>query len=81
MTREVTRKLIEMMDEGVLSPRVLAETAIGYMSEDDVAEMARINDILIDHPDDFDGGVAGDQYDYEHEVDEAQEWHDFDPDC
>lgn len=31
------------------------------------------------YPDLFD--VLTDDYDYEPDVDEAQEWHDFDPDC
>ena len=47
-TRKVTRALINMMDQGVLDPRSLADTCLGYMSEDEVADMARTND-LVDH--------------------------------
>jgi len=45
-TRKVTRLLIDMMDNGVLDPNNLALLCLGYMSEDDVADMARLNDLL-----------------------------------
>jgi len=48
MTREVTNKLLEAMDDGVLSPRDLAEAALQYMSEDEVADLARINEFMTD---------------------------------
>jgi len=45
--------------------------ALSYMSEDDVADMMRSNDILEDEDlDEYDG-----------QPDEAQEWADFDADC
>jgi hypothetical protein len=65
--REYTIKLLEMMDEGLISAEAVAEMALAYMSEDDVADMMRANDIL-------------DEED-EEDVSEAQEWADFDPDC
>lgn len=40
--------LINMMDEGVLDPNDLALMCLNYMSEADVADMARSNDINID---------------------------------
>jgi hypothetical protein len=58
-----------MMDEGLISAQAVAEMALSYMSEDEVADMMRCNDIL-DYEDEDDG-----------QPDEAQEWHDFDPDC
>ena len=67
MTREYTTKLLEMMDEGMITAESVAEMALAYMSEDDVADMMRANDIL-DEEDEAD-------------VSEAQEWADFDPDC
>ena len=69
--REMTSKLLAMMDEGLISAEVVAEMALAYMSEDDVADMMRANDILLDEEDE----------DYDGQPDEAQEWHDFDPDC
>jgi hypothetical protein len=58
-----------MMDEGVISASMVAEMALAYMSEDDVADMMRANDIL-DEEDEDDG-----------QPDEAQEWESFDADC
>jgi hypothetical protein len=55
-----------MMADGVISAQAVAEMALSYMSEDDVADMMRSNDIL----DEYDG-----------QPDEAQEWADFDADC
>ena len=69
MTREATTRLLNMMDEGLISAQAVAEMALSYMSEDEVADMMRCNDIL-DYEDEDDG-----------QPDEAQEWHDFDPDC
>ena len=65
--RTQTTKLLEMMDEGLISATAIAEMALAYMSEDDVADMMRANDIL----DEEDDGQPN----------EAQEWADFDPDC
>ena len=67
--RDATNKLIEMMDEGLISAQAVAEMALAYMSEDDVADMMRANDIL-DEEDEDDG-----------QPDEMQEWESFDPDC
>ena len=65
--RTQTTKLLEMMDEGLITAEAVAEMALAYMSEDDVADMMRANDIL----DEEDDG----------QPDEAQEWADFDPEC
>jgi len=67
--REATTKLLDMMDEGIISAQAIAEMALAYMSEDDVADMMRSNDIL-DEEDENDG-----------RPDEMQEWESFDPDC
>lgn len=69
--REMTSKLIAMMDEGLISAEAVAEMALAYMSEDDVADMMRANDILLEEDED----------EYDGQPDEAQEWADFDPDC
>ena len=68
--REMTSKLIAMMDEGLISAEAVAEMALAYMSEDDVADMMRANDILLDEEDEDDG-----------QPNEAQEWESFDADC
>ena len=66
--RTQTTRLLEMMDEGLISAQAIAEMALAYMSEDDVADMMRDNDILEEEEDDG-------------QPDEQQEWYDFDPEC
>jgi hypothetical protein len=61
-----------MMDEGLISAQSVAEMALAYMSEDDVADMMRSNDILDE--DELDEEWDG-------QPDEAQEWESFDADC
>jgi len=58
-----------MMDEGLISAQAIAEMALSYMSEDDVADMMRANDIL-EEEDEDDGQPS-----------ESQEWESFDADC
>lgn len=45
-TREYTCMLFDLMDEGALDPRAVAEMCLAYMSEDEVKDMCRSNDIL-----------------------------------
>lgn len=42
--RDVTNALDVMMDEGILDPRTVADACLQYMSEDEVADMARANE-------------------------------------
>jgi hypothetical protein len=65
--RTQTTKLLEMMDEGLISAEAVAEMALAYMSEDEVADMMRSNDILEEEDDG--------------QPDEQQEWYDYDPEC
>ena len=71
--RTQSTKLLEMMDEGLISAEAVAEMALAYMSEDDVADMMRANDILDEEDEEDD--------EYDGQPDEAQEWYDFDPEC
>ena len=43
MVRKFTNKLIEMAEEGIISWESLASTALHWLSEDDVAELYRVN--------------------------------------
>jgi len=45
MVREVTNKVIEAIKDEVIDPEVIAMAALAYMSEDDVADMVRANDL------------------------------------
>jgi len=67
--RRQTNRLWEMMDNGEIDARAVAEMALAYMSEADVADMMRANDVLEDE-DEEDGQPS-----------EQQEWASFDPDC
>ena len=44
--RTQTKRLMAMMDEGLISAEAVAEMALAWMSEDDVGDMMRANDIL-----------------------------------
>ena len=77
--RTATNKLIEMMDQGLISPQVVAEMALAYMSEYDVADMMRANDILDEDLSDYETEELLD--DGDGQPDEAQEWYSYDPDC
>ena len=68
MAREATDLILTMIDEGVLDRDTVILACLKYMSEDDVRDMAQINEFFYDEEDDG-------------QPDEAQEWYDFDPDC
>lgn len=40
MARKITKKLVEMMEDGSLDPEVVAKAALNYMSEADVEDLA-----------------------------------------
>jgi len=73
MSRKYTNKLLEMVDEGSYDPKEIMTMALNALSEDDVEEMCRANDLV--------DGMGLDDEDDDGQPDEAQEWHDFDPDC
>ena len=45
-TRKVTNLLLTWVEEGVLDPQTVLELCLSYMSEADVEDMARSNDLL-----------------------------------
>ena len=45
--REVTNKIHAAMEEGTLSPLQVAEAALRFLSEDDVAEMAHNEEFFL----------------------------------
>jgi len=68
--RKYTNKIIGMVDEGLLDRDTLIRDLLCWMSESDVEEF--YDQYLAD---------AFEVDDYDGQPDEAQEWHDFDPDC
>ena len=45
MSREYTNRLLEMIDEDLLDARQVVLMCVKYMSEDEVADMIRFNDL------------------------------------
>jgi hypothetical protein len=67
-SRPATTRLLDMMDNGEIDARAVADMALMWLAESDVKEMMLANDLV--ERDEEDG-----------QPDEAQEWADFDPDC
>ena len=51
-SRPVTSELLDLAEQGVIDWESLARDALGWMSEDEVAEFARRNDYVRDGDDD-----------------------------
>ena len=49
--RQSTNKVLELASEGMISWRSLAEMALEWMSEEDVAEMCKANDLICEEED------------------------------
>ena len=50
-TRPATNKLIDMMDEGLIDARAVADMALSWLSESSVHEMMLANDIVEEEAD------------------------------
>ncbi len=72
-SRRYTCELLSLVEDGMIDKDTLIRDLLGYLSESEVADFARKNDIItwLDRDEDEDDG----------QPDEAQEWYDFDPDC
>jgi hypothetical protein len=55
--RKITNKLHQLMDDGTIDARAVADAALIYFSEQDIAEMARVNELLVDEE-----GMLFDEY-------------------
>jgi hypothetical protein len=49
--REATRKLLQMVEDGILDYKMIAIAALGYMSEDEVRDMAESEGFIEDEED------------------------------
>ena len=45
--RQATDKILEMVEEGILDKDMVIMSCLKYMSEDDVADMAQMNEFFI----------------------------------
>jgi hypothetical protein len=48
MSRKITEKLLEAIEEGMLNRDTVIMACVKYMSEDDVSNMCHINEIYFD---------------------------------
>jgi hypothetical protein len=46
-TRQSTERILELVEEGLLDKDTVIMACLKYMSEDDVADMARINEFFL----------------------------------
>ena len=53
-TRKVTNRILEMIEDGVLDAQVVVEACLNYMSEDDVADMAHCNELILEEEEEED---------------------------
>ena len=70
MSRKYTNMLLDMVEGGMLDRDTVIMACVKFMSEDEVQDMMEANEFVEDEYEDE-----------EPDVDEAQEWHDFDPEC
>ena len=48
MAREVTEKLLDMVGDGEIDIELLLVACLKYMSEDEVKDMAKLNEFLME---------------------------------
>ena len=70
-SRPATTRLLDMMDNGEIDVRAVADMALMWLAESDVKEMMLANDLVETDEEEEDDG----------QPDEAQEWESFDADC
>ena len=49
--KKTANKILEMIDEGIFNPRAIALMCLKWMSDDDIAEMAKANDLDLEFED------------------------------
>lgn len=73
--RPATSRLIDMMDEGVIDARAVADMALSWLSEASVHEMMLANCLVEDEDEDLDEYETEELLDDgDGQPDEAQEW-------
>jgi hypothetical protein len=77
-TRKCTKKMLELIDESYFDKDVLIRDLLNWLSEEDVEEFYNAR---VKYDNDFGDEDEDHEDDYDGQPDEAQEWHDFDPDC
>ena len=62
--RKETNRLLDMIEEGLIDPHAVADMCLAYMSEDDVADMMRANDLLEDEDEEEEESDPMDDFNY-----------------
>ncbi len=62
--RPATNRLIDMMDEGLIDARAVADMALSWLSEHDVAEMMKANDLVEQDEDEEEESDPMDDFNY-----------------
>ena len=52
--RQATNRVLEMVEEGILDKDTVIMSCLKYMSEDDVADMAQMNEFFINEEEEED---------------------------
>ena len=53
-TRKVTNQLLQLVEDGILDTQAVMEACLKYMSEDDVADMAHCNELILEEEEEED---------------------------
>jgi len=69
-TRAITNKILAAMDDGLLTPQQVAEAALRFLSEDDVAKMAHNEEFFFNEDEDEDDAADVDYNDEDELADE-----------
>ena len=72
-SRRYTCELLSLVEDDMIDKDTLIRDLLGYLSESEVADFARKNDIIT--------WLDRDEEEDDRQPDEAQEWYDYDPDC
>lgn len=76
-SREYTCAVLDAVQDGVLDPIPLINNLLGFLSEAEVEQFVRANDLL-----EAVGMAEEDEEDeYDGQPTEQEEWESFDPDC
>ena len=52
-TRKTTNKILEMIDQSILDPKNVVLMCLKWMSEDEVAEMVKANELDLEQEEEF----------------------------
>lgn len=52
-TRKTTNKILEMIDQSILDPKDVVLMCLKWMSEDEVTEMAKANELDLEQEEEF----------------------------